>query len=60
LGKDEFEKATEDAFDKAKAGAKVVKKMTEGAAKDLGNKVEKVRDNFEAEYRKQKWRIDEK
>lgn len=60
MGKDEFEKATDDAVDKAKAGAKAVKKMTEDAANDLGNKVEKVRDSFEAEYRKQKRRIDEK
>lgn len=60
MGKDEFEKATDDAVDKAKAGAKTVKNMTEDAAKDLGNKVEEVRDNFEAEYRKQKRRIDEK
>lgn len=60
LGKDEFEKAADDAVDKAKAGAKAVKKMTEDAAKDLGNKAEKVHDNFEAEYRKQKRKIDEK
>lgn len=60
MGKDEFEKAADDAVEKAKAGAKAVKKMTEDAAKDLETKVEKVRDNFEAEYRKQKRKIDEK
>ena len=60
LGEDAFEKAADDAGYKAKAGAKAVKKMTEDAAKDLENKVEKVRDNFDAEYRKQKRRADEK
>jgi hypothetical protein len=56
MGNSDFEKDTDEAYDRAKAGAKAVKKITEDAVKDLGNKLEKVGNNLEAEYRKQKQR----
>lgn len=62
LRKDEFEKDIDDAVDKVKAGTKVVKNKVKSAAKDLGNKAEKIHDNLEADYKKEKfkekWRSD--
>lgn len=56
LRKDRFEKDVDDAVDKVKAGTKVVKNKVESVAKDLGNKAEKIHDDLETDYKKEKFK----
>ena len=55
MRKDKFEKDIDDAVDKVKAGTKVVKNKVQSVAKDLGNKAEKIHDDLETDYKKEKF-----
>lgn len=53
LGKDKFEKNVVDVADKVRSGARVVKNKVKYAAKNFGDKTEKIYDDLEMNYKKE-------